>query len=243
MAGYSTYGTIVATSNTGRARLRLILMTDVNDARTPQHSSQRSALFALQEQNIPYWCTMVGGTSPSKRARLLQNTDQNLLVLLAVGNPLLKQLWLQENTEGECFPWKEYRMHGQPQSLKALLDLFLLENGEYDKHRAIWLPDSDSFVCFNTSRVQTIERLPRAYREGVFEVSLSSDKHWCYRTLSMLSSSVEQAMPCLEFLFGLHDSHFQELGLSYIAVPGVYAGEPHLCPLTNCCLEKLLLQN
>jgi hypothetical protein len=49
-------------------------------------------------------------------------------------------------------------------------------------------------------------------------------------------------MPCLEFHFGLHDSHFEELSLSY-SVPEDDEGEPPICPLTNRCLEKLLLQN
>jgi hypothetical protein len=100
--------------------------------------------------------------------------DQNLLVLEPVFT--LKELWLQENTEEELeelFPWKEYRLHGKPQSLKAFLDLFLLDNGEYDENRAICIPDSDAFVCI--WRVE--EGLPGAYREGFFEVELSmSDK-------------------------------------------------------------------
>jgi hypothetical protein len=73
--------------------------------------------------------------------------DQNLLVLEPVES--LKQLWLQENTEEEVFPWSEYRLHGRPQSLKAFLELFLLENGEYDSNRAIWIPESDAFVCID----------------------------------------------------------------------------------------------
>jgi hypothetical protein len=188
-------------------------------------------------------------TSPSKRARLLpcllpldtlqQNIDENLLVLEAVETPF-KQLSLQENTEEECFPWKEYRMHGQPQSLQAFLDLFLLENGEYDKHRAIWIPESDSFVCIK-QETRVPERVPEAYRERVFEVELLSNERSSGR-LSFFSATVEQAMLCLEFLFGLHDSHFEELGLSY-HVPGEDARERPICPLTNRCLEKLSLQN
>jgi hypothetical protein len=50
--------------------------------------------------------------------------DQKILVLEPADT--LKDLWLQENTEEEHFP--EYRLHGKPQSLKAFLDLFLLEN-------------------------------------------------------------------------------------------------------------------
>jgi hypothetical protein len=123
--------------------------------------------------------------------------------------------------------------------LKAFLDLFLLENGEYDSNRAILIPDSDAFVCINQESLE--EKVPRAYREGVFQVSLSSDNHR-YQNLSVLSPTVEKAMPCLDFLFGLHDSHFQELELSY-NVPEDDEGEPPICPLTNRCLEKLLLQN
>jgi hypothetical protein len=160
--------------------------------------------------------------------------DQNLLVLEQVDT--LKQLNRESNTEEELedFPLKEYRLHGKPQSLKEFLDLFLLESGEYDMDRAIWIPESDAFVCIEQGQVEG--RVP-----GVFEVTLLSDKHSC-GGLSVFSPTVEQAIPCLEFLFGLHDSHFQELELSYI-VPGDDEDEPHLCPLTNRCLEKLLIQN
>jgi hypothetical protein len=71
---------------------------------------------------------------------------------------------------------------------------------------------------------------------------LSPDKH--HRgCLSFISSSVEHAIPCLDSLFGLPDSHFQELDLSY-KVPLDEAGEPpQVCPLPNGFLDKLLLQN
>jgi hypothetical protein len=59
--------------------------------------------------------------------------DQNLLVLEQVD--ALKKHFREELTE-EFFPWKQYLLHGKSQSLKEFLDLFLLENGEYDKHRA-----------------------------------------------------------------------------------------------------------
>jgi hypothetical protein len=160
--------------------------------------------------------------------------DRNLLVLEPVNT--LKQL----NTE-EVFPWKEYRLHGKPQSLTAFLDLFLLENGEYDENRAIRIMDSDAFVRIWKWRLE--ERVPEAFREGVFEVQLlSSENPRCRYYLSIHSSTVEQAIPCLEFLFGLNDSNFQELELSYNN-PGYDEGEPPICPLTNRCLEKLLIQN
>jgi hypothetical protein len=167
--------------------------------------------------------------------------DQNLLVLEPVDT--LKQRCREQNTEEkveELFRWKEYRLHGKPQILKEFHDLFLLENGEYDKHRAIWIPESDAFVSVDPSRVQR-DGLPRAYQEGVFGVALSSDMHR-YQNLSVFSSTVEQAMPCLEFLFGLHDSHFQDIFLSY-SVLDDEEGEPPICPLTNRCLEKLLIQS
>jgi hypothetical protein len=168
--------------------------------------------------------------------------DQNLLVLEPVDT--LEELCREELTEGEVIPLKEYRLHGKPQSLEAFLDLFLLENGEYDGNLAICIPDSDAFICISQGQLE--ERVPEAFREGVFQVELWSDNlHRCHR-LAVLSSTVEQAMLCLEFLFGLHDSHFQYLDL-YYKVPRVYAGEPPrlcvLCPLTSRCLEKLLLQN
>jgi hypothetical protein len=112
--------------------------------------------------------------------------DQNLLVLEPIKT--LKKLRLQ------------YRLHGKPQSLKAFRDLFLLENGEYDKHRAIWLPESDVFVCIDQHLVQH-EIFPVAYREGVFKVALPSDRSRGDILSVSTSSTVEQAMPWLEFLF------------------------------------------
>jgi hypothetical protein len=172
--------------------------------------------------------------------------DQNLLVLEQV-DPF-KQLCREDKLEHLT---KEYRLHGKPQSLKAFLDLFLLENGHYDGDRAIMIPDSDAFVCITRSWLQQEDFLPDAYSKGGFEVMLSSDTRGnrrlsvfssTVRRLSVFSPTVEQAMACLEFLFGLHDSHFEVLELSY-QVLGEDADEPHLCPLTNRCLEKLLLQN
>jgi hypothetical protein len=72
-------------------------------------------------------------------------------------------------------------------------------------------------------------------------MEMSSDNKALLWSSLVFSYYVEQAMPCLEFLVGLHDSHFEKLGLSYKVVPGVYAREPLLCPLTTRCLEKLLL--
>jgi hypothetical protein len=89
--------------------------------------------------------------------------------------------------EKELFPWKEYRLHGQPQSLKAFRDLFLLESGEYDDSRAIWIPESDAFVCIQ--QYQVAYRHPRAYREGVFQVSLFSDKRRGGGSLSVIQTA------------------------------------------------------
>jgi hypothetical protein len=85
--------------------------------------------------------------------------DQNLLVLEQVDT--FKQLWLQKKAEEEeLFLFKEYRLYGKSQSLEEFLDLFLLDNDEYDANRVIWIPDSDGFVCIK--RVQR-DILPRAY--------------------------------------------------------------------------------
>jgi hypothetical protein len=191
-------------------------------------------------------------TPPSARAllpcllpldTLKKIRDQKLLVLEPVET--LKELCREELTEEaleERFPWKEYRLHGKPQSLKEFLDLFLLENGRYDTNRAIWIPESNAFVCIDQWKVRLLEeRLPEAFREGELVVELLSDYNWGEK-LSILASTVEQAIPYLDFLFGLHDSHFSGLELSY-HVPEDDEGEPPLCPLTYPCLEKLLLQN
>jgi hypothetical protein len=161
-------------------------------------------------------------------------------------------LWFQECQENadtiadeeldeQLFPLKEYRLHGRPQSLKenSSTSACWRIDGD-DSNCAIWIPESDAFVCIVPG--WTEGRFPGAYCEGVFEVELSSDKHLC-DNLSVFSSTVEQAIPCLEFLFGLHDSHFQKLSLSYKVDPLDAAGEPLICSLTNRCLEKLLIQN
>jgi hypothetical protein len=130
-------------------------------------------------------------------------------------------------------------LHGNPQSLKAFLYLFLLEeNSEYDTNRAIWIPESDAFLCINQGGLVE-ERVPGAYRKRFFGVQLSSGNPRCSQSLSIISSTVKHAIFCLEFLFGLHDSHYQELELSYIFP----RDPPPLCPLTNLCLPKMILQN
>jgi hypothetical protein len=73
------------------------------------------------------------------------------------------------------------------------------------------------------------------------DMALSSDTNRC-DILLVFSPTVEQAMPSFDFLFGLHDSHFKELRLSF-DVTEDDAGELPIWPLTNRCLEKLLLQN
>jgi hypothetical protein len=214
------------------------------------HNPQHHVLFRIIITPAQVTITMDAETIPPSAQALLpcllpldtlkKIRDQNLLVLGQV-DTLKRLLNREKNREEkleELFQWKEYRLHGKPKSLKEFLDLFLLENGKYDENLAIWIPDRDAFVCIK--RVQRAF-LPRAYREGEFKVTLSSDNHR-YQSLSVFSSTVEQAMSCLEFLFGLHDSHFEGLDLSY-NVPEDDAGGPPICPLTNRCLEKLLLQN
>jgi hypothetical protein len=58
----------------------------------------------------------------------------------------LKEHWLQKNTEEQLFPWNEYRLHGQPPSLKVFVDLFKLANGSNDVDRIVWMDNWRTFV-------------------------------------------------------------------------------------------------
>jgi hypothetical protein len=84
--------------------------------------------------------TMAETTTPSEQPPALSPLLQPVDTLF--------QLWLQKNKEEEVFPWDEYRLHGQLQSLEAFVeDLILLANGShYYVDRIVWMDNWRTFV-------------------------------------------------------------------------------------------------
>jgi hypothetical protein len=156
--------------------------------------------------------------------------------LLTPTDSTLKQLWLQERTSE--FPFKEYRLNGTPESLKTFVDLFLLENETYrhDKNRFIWTSEN----CLVSVGSWWLGGLPGDYKKRRFALVFTIP------FLYIHSSTVEDALSCLELLFGLHDDHFEGTRLLCPDISDDYANDaPHLClcPLTSHLLEKMLQQN
>jgi hypothetical protein len=141
----------------------------------------------------------------------------------------LKQLWLQEKTTE--FPFNEFRLNGIPESLKTFVDRFLEEDGGYDDDRLIWT-SKNAFVCVGVLR----PTLPGVYRNHRFELRLTSDSR--YLPLYIHSTTLENAMSCLDLLVGLHDDNYDEMRLIYRD-----GSIQRLCPLTSVLLEKMLQQN
>jgi hypothetical protein len=149
----------------------------------------------------------------------------------------LKQLWLRESTAE--FPFNEYRLDGIPESLNTFVDEFLKEDGTYDYDRLIWT-SKKSFVRVGEYRRRVDgnryrARLPMTYRNYRFGLRLTSGSR-CL-PLYIHSTTLEDAMACLEFLVGLHDDHFEKMELCY------FDEFSQLCPLTSVILEKMLQQN
>jgi hypothetical protein len=141
----------------------------------------------------------------------------------------LKQLWLR-GRRGEC-PYNEFRLNGIPESLKTYVDQFMLEDGVIDHNRLVWTSEN-SFVRVGFQP----HKLLGAYRNHRFELRLTSGSQnlWLY----IYSTTLENAMSCLELLVGLHDDNYDEMRL--INRDG---SAERLCPLTSVLLEKVLLQN
>jgi hypothetical protein len=136
----------------------------------------------------------------------------------------LKELCLEEFNE---YTLKEYRLQEEPESLKAFVDLFFLENGEEEKDCIIWLTD-DAFVRLSDFR------LPGVYRDERIRLRLyRSNPRDPTHYLDIHSSTLEEAVSGLDLLAGLQDTHFQAICLN----------GSHNCPFTNRLLEKILLQN
>jgi hypothetical protein len=155
-------------------------------------------------------------------------------LLIPTDSSTFKQLWLRESrTE---FPFHEFRLNGIPESLKAFADQFLKEDGTYDDDRLIWTSEN-SFV--RVGEDWNRRHLPGVYGKCRFALRLTSDSH--NLPLSIHSTTLENAMSCLELLVGLHDDHFEQMKLCY---RGEYEeDEPPIFPLTCRLLQKMMLQN
>jgi hypothetical protein len=146
----------------------------------------------------------------------------------------LKERCLEEFNE---YSLKEYRLQEEPESLKAFIDLFFLENGEKEKDCIIWLTEH-AFVRLSVCR------LPGVYRDRQTRLELSRSNLRTPRShthyLGIHSSTLEEAVSGLDLLAGLQDTYFTGMRLSTF-VPGEYG--LLVCPLTSRLLEKILLQN
>jgi hypothetical protein len=104
----------------------------------------------------------------------------------------------------------EYRLHGQPESLKGFTDLFFLdlevEDGDVDEDRIVWVT-KNAFVLLSGDRGD--------YEDGWFYLELK-DPH-THHYLSIHASTLEESIICLDFIVGLQDTHFQVMDLTYKA--------------------------
>jgi hypothetical protein len=139
----------------------------------------------------------------------------------------------------------EYRLNGQPKSLKTFLDLFKLDtsSGLYDGQRFIWTSDC-AFVCMGIPRLpshwlrpQLLEEM-NGYVHARFRVHLAHPSGPSL-TVSIFAATLEAARTCLGFLVGLPDTHFTAMNFWH----GVEVRESEsttLLPLDNHDLIELL---
>jgi hypothetical protein len=168
--------------------------------------------------------------SNKEKRRATQSTQQQPFL-----SPVetLKEDCLEEFND---YNLNEFRLHRQPESLTAFSNIFFKKKGgTYDDNRIIWVKD-DCFVC-----LRDVEKLPQVYRKQHFRLLLTRD--WRYHSLSIHSSTLEEAISCLDFLVGLEDTYYEKMEL-FLGEDDYEDGEPRTCrPLTNLVLEKLLVQN
>jgi hypothetical protein len=152
--------------------------------------------------------------------------------LLTPIDSTLKELWFQERTTE--FPFNEFRLNGIPESLKTFVNEFLKEDGTYDQQKLLIWTSENSFVHVGYH----FHGLPGVYRDYRFRLVLTSGSNNPHFYIH--STTLKDAMSCLDFLAGLHDDHFDEMSLfhQHEAERG-----PLICPLTSVLLEKVLQQN
>jgi hypothetical protein len=146
----------------------------------------------------------------------------------------VKELWLRESTAE--FPFHEFRLNGIPESLKAVVDQFLKEDGVIDSDRLIWT-SKNSFVRVGDDWRR--HELPGVYQNHRFELRLTGGSRYSL-PLYIYSTTLDDAMLCFDFLIGLHDDHYEKMMFydnSYAA------GERPLCPLSSVLLQKMIVQN
>jgi hypothetical protein len=133
---------------------------------------------------------------------------------------------------GNDLVFDEYRLIGQPESLKAFCDLFSGKNDD----RIIWVT-KNAFVFSGGKK-----RLPTLEDDEVHDFGLSlRDKDEECHYLSINSSTLEEAIICLDYLVGLKDTHFEEMGISYTHHDEEEEDdERRLCPFDAKSLEKML---
>jgi hypothetical protein len=143
----------------------------------------------------------------------------------------LQQLWLREKSRE--FPFHEYRLNGIPETLKTFVDQLLKEDGRYDRNRLIWTSENTFvYVGYDWRR----RELPGVYQNSRFELRLTSASHDLW--LFIHSTTLEDAIACLDFLVGLHDDKYDEMRLI-----DSDSSIERLCSLTSVLLERMLQQN
>jgi hypothetical protein len=162
---------------------------------------------------------------------------ENTLSLFPVDN--LKRLCRRKRIP---YRWNEYRLKGEVETLKEFVDLFWMEYARNRKDRLIWTSEN-SFVRVG-DRFFPHHEVPGVYRNyrlqlksSTHNLDLFSMEHYTTNLwLSIHSTTIEDAMSCLELLVGLHDDYFEEMEI-------FQEDGPQLCPLTCRLLEKVLLQS
>jgi hypothetical protein len=146
----------------------------------------------------------------------------------------LKKLWLREKTT--VFRFNEFQLNGIPESLKTFVDQFLKEDGLIDSDRLVWTSENSfarvGYACGRD--------LPGVYQNHEFGLMLISGSR-CL-PICIHSTTLDDAMSCIDFLTGLHDDHYKMMTF-YDKFNSNAADGRQLCPLTSVLLRKMILQN
>jgi hypothetical protein len=106
---------------------------------------------------------------------------------------------------------REFRLNAPSESLKEFVDHFKNDDGvgDYDQNQVIWIGDG-AFIRVGADPVVGDGFYGECTRTR-FHLSLNN------LSLNIHSKTLDEAMGCLDFLFGLSDSHFGELVIYYNA--------------------------
>jgi hypothetical protein len=97
----------------------------------------------------------------------------------------------------------EFRLNGQPESLKAFTDLF----DGFPRPPIVWIT-KNAFVCCDKEC-----RFHCGYEEVRFLLHFNHFN--LHHNLSIHDSTLEEAIVCLDYLVGLKDTHFRAMHLTY----------------------------